>query len=305
MKQQAAPDKPQNLRPTTPRKLASPKSDVVFKHVFGREQNTDLLADFLSSVLNLDPSEYETITITDPHLKQTNAAEKLGILDLKIHTKTQAVIDVEIQVQDTKHMRLRTLFYAGKLLAEQFKARRPYSDARRAIIILICDYTHIPENPYCHNCFTLFNKQKDTCYTEHLEINVLELPKLTDKDSVDNEKLFGWLTFFKSDKKEELEMIAKDNPPLKKAVGILMELSEDESIRMIEESQERLRMDWEDRVWGAREDGRAEGRVEGRKKEAANIALKALQDGLPVDTIASITGLTTQEIVSLQQRSKD
>ena len=300
MKQQINFDKTPSPKPLSPKKLASPKSDIVFKHLFGREQNIDMLADFLSSVLNLDPSEYETITIADPHLKQSDVTDKLGILDLKILTKTQAVIDVEIQVQDTKHMRLRTLFYAGKLLAEQFKARHPYSEARRTIIILICDYIHISENSYCHNCFTLFNKQKDTCYTEHLEINVLELPKLTDKDSVDNEKLFGWLTFFKSDKKEELEMIAKDNPPLKKAVGILMELSEDESIRMIEESQERLRMDWEDRVWGAREDGRAEG----RKKEASDIALRALRDGLSVDAISSITGLSAQEITSLQQRNR-
>ena len=95
-------------------------------------------------------------------------------------------------------------------------------------------------------------------------------------------------------------MIAKDNPPLKKAVGILMELSEDESIRMIEESQERLRMDWEDRVWGAREDGRAEG----RKKEASDIARRALRDGLSVDAIASITGLSAQEITFLQQRNR-
>ena len=44
---------------------------------------------------------------------------------------------------------------------------------------------------------------------------------------------------------------------------------------------------------------------EGCKKEAANIALRALQDGLSVDVIVSITGLTTQEIASLQQRNKD
>lgn len=47
------------------------------------------------------------------------------------------------------------------------------------------------------------------------------------------------------------------------------------------------------------EEGRAEGRAEGRTEEKNNIARKMLANGLSIEQIALITGLTEQEIKRL------
>ena len=84
--------------------LLSPKSDFIFKLIFGDENNSDILADFLMAVLDLPESEYDRITLVDPHLKQMFPGDKLGILDVKLHTKTGKVIDIEIQVLNVAKM---------------------------------------------------------------------------------------------------------------------------------------------------------------------------------------------------------
>ena len=47
------------------------------------------------------------------------------------------------------------------------------------------------------------------------------------------------------------------------------------------------------------EEGRADGRTEGRTEEKNNIARKMLANGLSIEQIALITGLTEQEIKRL------
>ena len=46
----------------------SPKSDLIFKLLFGDERNIELLTDFLKSVLRLPIDDYDEVTIVDPHL---------------------------------------------------------------------------------------------------------------------------------------------------------------------------------------------------------------------------------------------
>lgn len=47
--------------------------------------------------------------------------------------------------------------------------------------------------------------------------------------------------------------------------------------------------------------GRAEGRNEGHKEEARTIALRMLHSGMDIDTVASMTGLTENEISLLTE----
>ena len=58
----------------------SPKSDVIFKLLFGDERSNELLTDFLKSVLRLPENDYDEVTIIDPHLKREYKGDKLGIL---------------------------------------------------------------------------------------------------------------------------------------------------------------------------------------------------------------------------------
>ena len=82
-----------------PLRLLPLKNDFVFKLVFGDKRRVDLLTAFLQAVLDLPVEEYDKITIVDPNVKKEYSKDKVGVLDVKIHTKSGTVVDVEIQVE--------------------------------------------------------------------------------------------------------------------------------------------------------------------------------------------------------------
>ena len=98
--------------------------------------------------------------------------------------------------------------------------------------------------------------------TNLAEINTLELSKLPHE--TDTTELWNWMRFMETNNEEELKMLATKGPELKKAVGVLMELSADERTRMLAESREKARRDEASRLRRARREGREEGREEGR-----------------------------------------
>ena len=106
-------------------------------------------------------------------------------------------------------------------------------------------------------------------------------------------------------------MLAEKNPQVKKAIGKLVELNEDERKRMIADSQEKLRRDiasikrfavkegLERGLEKGREEGREEGLEKGRKEERLAMVRNLLKLGLSVDKIMSVTSLSEEEIQSL------
>ncbi|MDR2637382.1 MAG: hypothetical protein LBB55_03510 [Zoogloeaceae bacterium] len=82
-------------------------------------------------------------------------------------------------------------------------------------------------------------------------------------------------------------MLTQD-PQVGKAVAKLMALSEDGEARMIAESREKLRRD----IAAAERAAREEGLEKGREEAQLAMARKALEKGLPLETVMAITGLS-------------
>ena len=270
------------------------KSDVVFKLLFGDERNADLLMDLLRSVLDLPADEYDELAIADPHLLRNAADDKLGILDVKLKTKSGKVIDIEIQVALTPEMKERIVFYISKLVTEQIGNGDDYDAVKQVIGIVITDFALIECRTKYRHRFTLYDKSDDTEFTNLIQVHTLELPKLP-KES-DGSGLWTWLRFIGAERKEELNMLAQTKPEIKKAVGVLMELSADERARMLYESREKARRDEASRMKGAKKKGREEGLKDGREERNAEIARNAFAMGLSVARIETLTGLSAAEI---------
>ncbi|MFP3041221.1 Rpn family recombination-promoting nuclease/putative transposase, partial [Treponema primitia] len=99
----------------------------------------------------------------------------------------------------------------------------------------------IPEEKDYYNSYSLLNRKTGTEFTDLLEINTLELPKLPEQS--DGSDLYTWSQFFTSETEEEFMMVAEKDPVIKKAVATLMELSEDERERLLAESREKFLYD--------------------------------------------------------------
>ncbi|GHU56041.1 hypothetical protein AGMMS49975_18720 [Clostridia bacterium] len=268
------------------REILPAKSDIVFKMLFGDERNIDLLTDLLKSVLDLPSDEYDVVTIVDPHLLRDFGDDKLGILDVKVKTKSGKAIDIEIQVAPVPELKERIIFYNSKMVTEQIGDGDNYRNIKKVISIIITNFDYIDDSDFYHNDYTLYDSKTKSRFTNLVEIHTLELSKLPNAD--DGTELWDWLTFLKAETKEELEMVAQTNPQIKKAVGVLQILSADERTRMLYESLEKARRDEESRLYGA---------LQERDIEIAK-ALLAMGDG--VDKIEKVTNLPREEIEKLR-----
>jgi predicted transposase/invertase (TIGR01784 family) len=271
-------------------KFFPPTNDFVFKTIFGDERNTDILADFLEAVLDLLPEEYTQIQLADPHTKREREKDKLGILDVKVRTKTGKLIDIEIQVSARPFMRERIIFYLSKLITEQIGKGMDYQNIKRVISIVITDYVLAPETTVCHDQFFLYSELTKTQFSDIVEIDTLELPKRpADRD---DEKLRQWIKFLAGKTKKDFTMLTQENPAINKAVGVLMELNASQRRRMRAEAREKARLDELTFVNYAKEEGFREGEKIGKAK-------RCLEMGIPIADIAAKTGLSVEEIERL------
>jgi predicted transposase/invertase (TIGR01784 family) len=269
--------------------------------IFADTRNNEFLISFLKSVLQLPGEDYAAIELLDPNLSREFAEDKLGIVDVKLHTKSGKTIHIEIQLSVPPEMRNRIVFYDAKLITEQIGKGDNYDIIKKVISIVILDENMIHDSHQYHHKFTFYDPSAEVELTDIIEIHTLELKKLP-QDS-DGSKLYDWARFIAADRKEDLDMIGERNPEVGRAVVKLMELSSDEKTRIFSESQEKARRDEASRTnWAVKQaveeaEKRTEAKV--RKQQKAEIA-RSLIGMLPVDAIVSATGLTRDEVEALK-----
>ena len=268
-----------------PDKILSPKLDIIFKILFGSENSKEILTDFLQSVLNLCPSEYDSITIGNPFLLQEYKGGKLGILDVKLTLKSGKVLNIEIQVDSVPFMESRILFYTSKLITDQIGESDQYEKIKRVISIIITDHTLVKADETYHHLFGLYDVENKVMLTDILEIHTLEIPKARKLfDDTRDEHLLNWMRFLDVKTEEELQVLAQKSPAMKKATLRLLELSADEKARQLYEA--RLK---EKRDNYARERGAA-------TQMQMDIARNMLKNGEPLEKIVMYTGLSEGQI---------
>jgi predicted transposase YdaD len=99
-------------------------------------------------------------------------------------------------------------------------------------------------------------------------------------------------------------MLATKDVQIGKAIEMLKYLSEDETLRAIEDSRGKFEMDMANRMADARMKGRsegfAEGEARGRYEESLQVARAALAEGAAIEFVERITGLDAATIQRLQ-----
>ncbi|MDR1242740.1 MAG: Rpn family recombination-promoting nuclease/putative transposase [Deltaproteobacteria bacterium] len=292
------------------KKPLSPTNDFVFKKVFG--ENLFVLDSFLKSVLDVPNDEYQGLEVLDPALPPENIEDKRCILDIKLHTKSGKVIDIEIQARYQDFIWKRIQYYAAKLLVDQAKSGGKYDRLPQVISILIADFEMIRESEVYHHRFCFYDEKTKVRFPDSIEINTLEIQKVHELDGT---PLSEWMRFFRAREKEDFEMLAQTNPAIAEAWGVIKHLSADESIRMLAEAREKAHRDMVSAEASAHNKGLQEGLQEGlqkglqkglqeglqkgRQEERIEVARNALREKLPVETVVKLTGLSLNEVEGL------
>ena len=278
------------------KKLLSPVNDHVFKRVFGKHLR--VLAGFLSAVLEM-PVDAADIRVLDPNFRAERDDDKLGVLDVKVETRN-GLIDVEVQVQPHLHLKKRLLYYTSRMFVEQIDKGQNYGKLTRAVSIMIVDFELVKTDSAFHHRYRLYDQKNKLEYSDALEINVLEIPKVQ-KD--ETSPVSTWLRFFGAKTEDEFMSLAQTSPAMEEAWGVIKELSADERERLLAEDREKTRRDNAAYYETGLVEGRAEGLVEGRAEGYASIITHMLAQGLSPEQISSFTGVTLSEVNALAAKN--
>ena len=243
------------------------------------------------------------ITLLNPYNQKNFKNDKLSILDIKAEGSDGKKFNIEIQITDEADYDKRALYYWAKLYGDQLKESEDYSKLEKVIRIHILNFTSIPKSEKYHNAFSITEKETGLHYFKQLELHTIELKKFTDQLGKEFEDIGSkiqtsldlWSAFLT---RNDLLSTAKlsqalDDAPIKKAIEVLnvMNFTKEE------------REAYEDHLKWLRIEANSLKKAEekGRKEEKLEIARNMLNESLPIEKIAALTGLTEKEVKNLQK----
>lgn len=284
--------------------LLSPKNDVVFQKLFGRNENKDVLISFLNSIITKSDNEkIIDVCIEEKKLDVSMIIdEKISILDIYVTTNLGTHINVEMQIINEYNMIKRTLFYWAKMFLKQLTKGQDYSKLEKTITINLVDFNFLQDEKF-HNFYHLYESESKKRLTDIIEIHFIELKKFSESNNSYNTQLDRWLEFINDPNGEESRKMALMDSDIGRAKEVLSFISSDNDVKRLAEMREKALLDEMSRLNGAREEGIKEGKKEGIKEgiEKRNIELaKNLLDILDDETISLKTGLEIDVVKKLR-----
>ena len=192
-----------------------------------------------------------------------------------------------------------------------------YKINKRAITINIMNFDMFKEGPY-HEKVELRREYKNILLTDKLEIHFIQLTKFMKEARKEEDKdLWNWLTFICNKNEEEVREIMEENEKIKKANEQLEYLTGDEAVRRMAFLREKAERDYVTNMSGAREEGIEEGKKigvkkgieegkkEGEKNKVIEIAKEMLKEGMEIEKIIKITGLTEEELEEIIKENEN
>ncbi len=266
-------------------------NDYVFKTIFGKKGNEEILKDLLISILNIEIKEIEILH--DVHLERLTQENKESILDIKATLNNNIIVNIEMQVRNEYNMIDRSLYYWANLYSSSLYKKQDYLESNKTIVINILDFNIFKEGPYHEKCMITREYNKEIL-TEDLEMHFIQIPKC-EKEKIKT-TIDLWIRFIANIKDEEVEkMKDKVGQDTLKAVAKAQEeywkiMANPETRRMAEIREKTIR----DRVSGLNNAKR-----EGERNKSIEIAKKMKNENIEINVIERITGLTKEVIEEL------
>jgi predicted transposase/invertase (TIGR01784 family) len=280
-----------------------PKTDVVFKKVFG-EEHPKLLISFLNAVLPLAPNSpiVELSYLTNeqvppiPEFKRT-------VADVRCKDAQGRAFIVEMQMNWSDSFKQRLLFGTSQAFIKQLGRGEEYHFLQPVYGLGLVAETYEKISPDWYHHYQLVKKGSlESDVIEHLQLIFIELPKFP-VHSPDEKKLrLLWLRFLREiDEKTERvspELLAV--PEIAKAI----ELAKESAYTPHELAAYELYWDSVSRektlIIDKYLEGKKEGKLEGRLEEKREMARKLLRRGLSIGIVVEDTGLTLEEVVAMK-----
>lgn len=260
--------------------IMKPKIDFCFKELM---EFAEVRRGFIAAVLGISPEEVVSTELKPTHLRVKHQKDKLGILDVHVILNGEIQIDMEIQVAQFLFWRERSLFYLSKMYSDVILAGEGYQVLGKCIHVGILDFILFEEDEEYYSCFHLWEDKRRRIYSDKLEIHIVELPKLAEREYPET-ALLKWARFFNAEKKEEFEMVAKTDPHIQKAYDQLLYMSGNEEKRLLYEARQKAINDYNTQMYSNWHDGYSEG----EEKKLIELICKKMKKNCSAEEIADL-----------------
>ena len=285
-------------------KLLSPKLDVVFQALFGEVGNERITKKFLEAILD---KKLEDVDLSrNIVLRREKPKDKMGILDVLVKINQKEYCNVEMQMIEKDNLIERILYYWSRIYGRNLNSSDDYIELKRTIGILIVNFEikKLKELTYHSKWQIIEEKERKLVLTEHLELHIIEIPKIYKiGKNEETEELVKWINFIEDPESKKVGEYMKDNEEMKEAKEKLEVMSEDERMQILAEL--RLKAIRDEKaikrfaIKQGMEEGMKQGMKQGIEQEKKETAKKMREEGLDIDIIKKVTGLTEEEINAL------
>ncbi len=244
-----------------------PKTDVVFKKVFGEHKN--LAISLLNAVLKLEGKQrIKDVEYMPSEIIPLNDGQRHSTVDVRCKAGDDDYFIVEMQMYWSSDFMNRVLYNCAKLYATLYKSGVRHYRQKRVYSVNILNDIYEKKEKNNYHYYTISEKDVENPHTiRGIEIVCIELPKFKPQDKAQGKMLKLWQEFLTSINAKTNEISISDelfeNDETKEALELCRHLTEDE--RRLYESFWELDSINLDREKTVKEMGRAEGRAEGEK----------------------------------------
>ena len=269
-----------------------PKVDFAFKELMTNEK---VRRGFLSAVLGIDVNEIKKTELKNTNLPKHHDDEKQCILDVRIVMNDDTEINAEMQVAAMATWTDRSTFYASKIVSEQVDVDKKYTNIKKCISISIVNFNCVKQTKRYHTVYHIReDSEPEIIFSDKMEWHLIELPKLP--TNTDGTSVYDWAKFFKSENREEFEMLAKKDEYLREAYTQLDIMSHDSQKRMEYEARKKALYDLNTMI----EEGETRGMLEGKKM----IIRSFYEGGMTAEMISGYTKIPVEEILKIVNSDK-
>ena len=290
-----------------------PKSDVVFKKIFG--QHPHLLKSFLNAILPL-PDDKQIVELEYLPTEQIPVIPefKRTIVDVKCKDQQGQIFIVEMQVEWGKHFMQRLLFGSAQAYVKQLRPGEQYHLLNPVYGLGLIDSIFDEKTPDWYHHYSLVkldNPEQEII--NGLTLVFVELPKFKINTPEAKKLKVLWLRFMRelNEQTKEVDPALLAISEIKEAIHLAeeagytpAELNEYEAYWKQVSSEKTLQIEATEkgRAEGMKqgiEQGREEGREEGRVAALNEAAKKMKDEGMTLSLIAKLTGISVEQIEKL------
>ena len=282
-------------------KTNKPKNDVIFKNLFSKAGNDDLLKEFLEEIIGIKIKKIEIQK--EVELNKSHTKEKVGRLDLRVKINENIIVVIEMQLEDKCKMNKRAMYYAGKIMGNSLEVGQTYNQIKDMYVISILNYNMLETEEYNTDTVIVDSKYRKYIVIDGIKFYFIELPKFREQVKVPKTKLEEWLTFIDYENMEMVNMAIAQNKLVKKAQKEYEYLTGDEATKRWQFLREKAILDERAAYINGKTKGKEEGKIVGRKegKKIAKIetAKAMLKDKVNIEIIEKYTDISQKELEKL------